>query len=132
MQGACAAFCCHLWPLWLHHIFPHYLTNASEGAAAAAEGGVVEHKKFVFRFSLQLLSETLLILKRIKRDTVLHLKTSSSTRYCCHSLMELELSRQIFEKILNVKFYQNPSSGSSMRTDGQTYDAINRFSQLCE
>ena len=40
--------------------------------------------------------------------------------------MKLKLSRQIFEKSLNIKFHQNPSSGSRdvlcgrIGTDGQT------------
>ena len=43
-------------------------------------------------------------------------------RYCCHILIKLEFSRQIFEKYLIIKFYENPFSGSrvcSMRTDRQ-------------
>jgi hypothetical protein len=38
-------------------------------------------------------------------------------------LMRLEFSRKIFEKCSNIKFHENPSSGSSsfaMRTDGGT------------
>jgi len=39
--------------------------------------------------------------------------------------MKLEFSRQILEKSINIKFYQNPSSGSSVvpcgRTDRQTW-----------
>ena len=57
-------------PLWLHHIFPHYLIN----------GTIFETKllniKFVFRFSLRLLSKTFLIL-RIQPDIVINVKTSS-------------------------------------------------------
>jgi len=35
--------------------------------------------------------------------------------------MEVEFSRQIFEKYSNIKFHENPSSPScSMRTDRQT------------
>jgi hypothetical protein len=38
--------------------------------------------------------------------------------------MKLEFSRQIFEKVANVKFHQNPSSGSRVvpcgYTDGRT------------
>jgi len=34
------------------------------------------------------------------------------TRYSCHILMELELSQHIFEKYSNMKFHENPSSGS--------------------
>ena len=33
--------------------------------------------------------------------------------------MKLELSRQIFEKVLNTKFYQNPSSGGRVVSCGQ-------------
>jgi hypothetical protein len=29
MPCACAVVYCHLWPLWLHHIFPHYLINGT-------------------------------------------------------------------------------------------------------
>jgi len=38
--------------------------------------------------------------------------------------MQLEFYRQIFKKYSNIKFHENPSSGSSVvplgRTDGQT------------
>ena len=44
-------------------------------------------------------------------------------RYYCQILMKLEFSRHIFAKCTNIKFHENPSSGSrifSMRTDRQT------------
>jgi hypothetical protein len=34
--------------------------------------------------------------------------------------MKLQFSRQIFEKYLNIKFHENPSSGSLNVTDGRT------------
>jgi hypothetical protein len=44
--------------------------------------------------------------------------------YSGQILTNLEFSRQIFEKSLNVKFHENPSSGSLVvpcgRTDGRT------------
>jgi hypothetical protein len=49
--------------------------------------------------------------------------------------MKLELFRQIFEKYWNIKFHENPSSGSRVVTYGQTERrdvANNRFSQFCE
>jgi hypothetical protein len=51
--------------------------------------------------------------------------------------MKLEFSRKIFEKRLNIKFHENPSSGSRVvscgRIDGQTCDEANSsFSQFCE
>jgi len=52
---------CHLWPAPLYNIFPHYLMN----------GTVLEKQLFgikhVFLVSLQLFSETLLILRRNER-----------------------------------------------------------------
>jgi len=55
---------CDLWTDRLLHISPHYLTN----------GTVFEKKllntKCVFCFSLQLLSETFLILRRTERDMI--------------------------------------------------------------
>ena len=56
---------CNLWPTPLYYIFPHYLTN----------GTIFEKKKIlnikgVFRVSLQLLSETFLILRRSEPDMI--------------------------------------------------------------
>jgi hypothetical protein len=42
-----------------------------------------------------------------------------STRYFRPILMELEFSRKIFEKYSNIKFHENPSSGSQAVTFGQ-------------
>jgi hypothetical protein len=71
MLNAFAVLYCHLWPLRLYHIFPHYLIN----------GTIFRENllniKFVFQFSLQLLSETLLILSRIQRDIIINVLTSS-------------------------------------------------------
>ena len=70
--------------------------------------------KCVFLFSLQLLFEIFLTLRRIQRDIVI--KSESvfmlSTRYSCRILIKLEFSRQIFQEISNIKFNQNPSGGS--------------------
>jgi hypothetical protein len=68
MQKACAVYC-HLWPLWLHHIFPHHHIN-----------GTVFRKKLlnikcVFWFSLPLLSKIFRSLRRIQRDIVINVKT---------------------------------------------------------
>jgi len=58
--------------------------------------------------------------------------------------MKREFSQQIFQKFLNIKFHENPSSGSRVlhaggqkdgRTDGQNdrhEEANSRFSQFCE
>ena len=45
MQSTCAEVHCHLWPLWLHHIFPHYLIN---GTIFGKKD--IEHEICVFSF----------------------------------------------------------------------------------
>jgi hypothetical protein len=52
-----------------------------------------------------------------------------STRYSCHILVKLEFSRQIFEKSYNIKFNENPSSGTRMDRHDEDYS---RFSQFFE
>jgi hypothetical protein len=60
-----------------------------------------------------ILSKTFLILSRKERDTIkMYIGFHVKYRYFCHILMKLEFSRQIFEKYSNIKFYENPSSGS--------------------
>ena len=49
-----AALYCHVWPVWLCHVFPHYLMK-----------GAIYHKVCVFWLCLQFLSETFLIVKNI-------------------------------------------------------------------
>ena len=52
------------------------------------------------------------------------------TRYSCHILIKLEISRQILEKCSDIKFRENPSSGSRvipMLTDRHD-EANSRFS----
>jgi len=49
--------------------------------------------------------------------------------------MKLEFSQQIFEKYSNIKFYENPFSGSRVVLCGwkDGHDEANsRFSQFCE
>jgi hypothetical protein len=62
---------CHLWTLRLYHIFPHYLIN----------GTIFEimllNIKCVFWFSLQLLSEIFLVLRRSERDMIISVYWSS-------------------------------------------------------
>ena len=40
MQSACAVLYCHLWPVWLCHILPHYLINGT----IFGKKKVAEHK----------------------------------------------------------------------------------------
>jgi len=114
MQFACAY--CHLWPAPHYNIFPHYLIN----------GTILEKKLLnterVFWFSLQLLSETFLILRRNERDMIKKciLVFMWSTLYFCSILMKLAFSRQRFEKSSNIKFHENSSSGTPVVPCGRT------------
>jgi len=60
-------------------------------------------------------------------------------RYSCRILIKIEVSQQIFQKFSNIKFHENPSSGSRSapcrQTDGRTkmqQEVNGRFSQFCE
>ena len=88
---------------------------------------VIEHKMCVLIFCT-ILSKTFLILRRIQRDVVINVKTSS---YKVSIILVGFRSWQSFEKNSNIKFHQNPSSGSRVvpcgRTDGHD-EAESRFS----
>jgi hypothetical protein len=119
MLRVCAMFWRHFWPLWLHQTFRSYFKNG------AIFGKKLLKIKCVYWFSLQILFKTFLILRRIKRDIVINVKTFTwSNRYSCRILIKFEFSRLIIEESLNIEFYQNPPSGSRVvpceQTDGQT------------
>jgi hypothetical protein len=77
--------------------------------ARFSEKKINEHEVCMFLFSLQLFYETFLILKRNERDMIKNVYSSSCS---CPILMEIEFSRQIFEKYTDIKFHENPSSWS--------------------
>ena len=68
-ESTCAMLYCHLLPVWLYPVIPHYLIN---GAIFEKE---ILNIKYVYRFSLQLSSETFLILWRI-RDIIINVHRS--------------------------------------------------------
>ena len=114
----------HLWPVRLYSILPHCLLNDM------IFGKMLLNIKCVSWFSLQFClkyfsfwEEFSEILSKCKYFVMW------STRYSSQILMELEFSRKIFEKYSNMKFHENPSSGSRQvrpggrwgeRTDGET------------
>ena len=78
--------------------------------------------KCVLGFSLKFLPGLFIILRRNERNIINNVCTLSfmhSTRYCCPSLMKLEFSRQTLEYYSNIKFQENPSSGSRVVPRGQ-------------
>jgi len=110
---------CHLWPARLYSIFPHYLINGT------ILGKKLLNTKCVFWFSVQLLSATFLILRRIKRDMI---RTVYRSACRVQLLLLLEFSETgilstDFRKILKYKISWKSvqwESSCSMRTDGRT------------
>jgi hypothetical protein len=122
---------CHLWPAPLLSIFPHYLINDT----------ILEKKplntKCVFWYPTQRLSETFLTIRRTERDVIKKgtLVLMWSTRFSCPILMKVEFSGQIFEEHSNIKFHENPSSGSRVVPCGRKDrhgEANRRFPQFYE
>jgi hypothetical protein len=72
IQHACTLFYFILWPVRLYGIFPHYLINGR------IFGEKIFNIKCVLLFSLQRLSEILLILRPIQRDVITNVHWSSS------------------------------------------------------
>jgi len=110
--------------------FPHYLSNGK-----IFEKELLYIKKCIL-ISLQLLSETFVILKRYDHKHILVFVCS--TCYSCLILMKV-IFLWIFEKYTNIKFRVNPSSGSRVVPCGQTdrrtdrHDKSNsRFLKFCE
>jgi hypothetical protein len=126
-QRVCAILCRNLWPLSP----PHFSTLC--------------HKRCNFR-TYFLNIRCVLILSTTFVQNTSHSKQNlarychkwknvfmSNTRYFYRILTKPRFSQQIFKCSLNIKFHQNPSSGSRVvpcgRTDGHD-DANSRFSQL--
>jgi hypothetical protein len=66
---------------------------------------------------------------------MLHLKITNTSCYC-QILIKFEFWPQIFEKSSNIKFHENPSSGSSVfpfgQTDGRQTDGRQRDGRQTE
>jgi hypothetical protein len=61
----------HVWPVYLYHIFPHYLINGT-----IFRGKKILDIKYVLIFSI-FLYEKFLILRRIQRDVVINVYRSA-------------------------------------------------------
>jgi len=78
-------------------------------------GKCVLNIKFLVLFSLQLLSETFLILRRTEQKIFINLiwlLCKLPKRYSCNILIKPDFPLHVFEKVLNTKFHEYPSSGS--------------------
>ena len=93
---------CHLWSVWLHHIFPHYLINGMTFGGRGGGGGrakkVIEHKMCVLIFSTNSAWKKFLIIKRIQRDIIINFYWSSFKYPFLLSNYNLILFWQNFEK----------------------------------
>jgi hypothetical protein len=108
---------CHLRPLRLHKIFRHYLITDT------IFGKKLLNLKCVFWFSVQLLFETFLIPRTIHRDIVMNVKTFFHVKYSLFFSDFNEtwiFSTDVRTESSNIKFYQNPSSGSRVISCAQT------------
>ena len=129
---ACAVLYCHLWSVWLYHIFPHYLINGT-----ILGNKVIEHKMCV---SLPLLSETFLILRRIHRDIIMNVhrplcKVPVILVRCYWNLKILDRfskNTQITNYIKIRPVERSCSMRTERRTDRQTDIRNSCFSPFCE
>ena len=94
-------------PVRLYSTFMHYLKNGT-----IVEKNVMETKMCVSIFAtvLSKISRSQKNWARYDQKRILILMWS--TIYFCQILLKLETSWQIFEKHSNIKFHENPSSGS--------------------
>ena len=116
-------------PLWLRHIFGHYLINGT------IFGKRLPNTKRVLIFSTTFIWN---IFYSTNSERYCHKCENVfmySTRYSCQILTILECSQKVFDKSSNIKFHQNPAYGSGVFSSGrpERHDvAKSRFSQFCK
>jgi hypothetical protein len=121
MQNASVVLYCHLWPVWLHHIFPLYLINGT------IFGNKLLNTKCVLCFYLQLLSETFLTVRKIQRDVVINMRTSSYKLSVILGIFKWNLNfMNRFSKKVNIGFNKNLFSESRVVPCGRTDEQIDR------
>ena len=81
----------------------------------------IEHKMCVSIFSITFLWKMFHSKSWVRYDQKCVLVSVQSTRSSCPILMKLDLFRQIIEKCSDIKFNNNPSSGSRVVLCGQTH-----------
>jgi hypothetical protein len=82
-------------------------------------------KKNYFTYSYVLISSKIFVrnISHYKKHSVRHHKCTYvfiKVHFSCHILIQFKSSRQIFEKYTNIKFHENPSTGSRVVACGRT------------
>jgi hypothetical protein len=110
MQRAWAVLYCHLWPVRLYHILPHYLINDTVFIQLL-------NKNMCFDFLYDFCPKYISFQKQFSEVlTKMYIRIHVKYPLFLSFSMKLESSRQIFEKYSNIKFHKNPSSECG-RTD---------------
>jgi len=76
MQNVCAILYCHLWPVWLHNIFPHHLMNEMIFGKKKKKKKLL-NTKCAFNFLYKFSRKKFIILRRIQWSTIINVRTSS-------------------------------------------------------
>jgi hypothetical protein len=96
MQCLYTVLYCHLWPVWLDHIFLRYLTIGK------IFGKIVEYKMCVLILSTTFMQNVSHIKKNSGRYYHKCTKVFMYSTHSCPILMKIEFFRQIFEKLSNI------------------------------
>jgi hypothetical protein len=130
MQSACVLLYCHLWPVRLYNIFSHYLINGT------ILGAKLLYIKCIVWFSLHL-SETFLVLRRIRRDIIINVHSSSSKvpAFLVGFLLNLDfLYRYSKNSQMSNLMKIRPVGAEFLQADRETdgHEAKSRLSRFCE
>ena len=112
----CLLLCCHLWPVWLYHIFLHYLINGT------IFGENLLNIKYILIFCTTFVRNN----SHSKKYLARHCHKPIGLRINClfvilvRFYLNLIFFRSVFEKSSNIKCRENLSSGSRVFPYGQT------------
>ena len=130
MQCECAVLSSVACPA-LRYFFPHIISHKRHDFRKKKKKRSL-NTKCVFWFSVQLLSETFLVLRRTERDMIKNVyRSSCKVNSCyCQIVMKLEFSRQIFRKKKILKYQISWKSVSPLRAEFHSDEVSCPFSQF--